>query len=69
VYNGQQPGDPGKAAEVIVDLIRNEGIAKGKKWPKSLALGPDSYAMIKEELKKASENLEEWKEVTSSTNF
>ncbi|KAF5351889.1 hypothetical protein D9756_007556 [Leucocoprinus leucothites] len=69
MYNGQQPGDPQKAVEIIVDLVRGEGVAKGKAWPKSLALGADCYAMIKEELRKASENLEEWKDVTSSTNF
>ncbi|KXN91710.1 hypothetical protein AN958_12562 [Leucoagaricus sp. SymC.cos] len=67
--DGKQPGDPQKAAEIIVDLVRGEGVAKGKPWPRFLALGPDSYAMIKEELRKASEALEEWKDVSSSTNF
>ncbi|KAJ3568861.1 hypothetical protein NP233_g5433 [Leucocoprinus birnbaumii] len=67
--DGHQPGDPHKAAEIIVDLVRGEGVAQGKAWPKSLALGPDCYGMIKEELRKASESLEEWKEVTSSTDF
>ncbi|KAF5363706.1 hypothetical protein D9756_001124 [Leucocoprinus leucothites] len=68
-YNGKQPGDPNKAVEIIVDLLRGEGLAKGREFPTSLALGTDCYNVVKEESERALKNLEEWKDVTQSTDF
>ncbi|KAL4248327.1 Short-chain Dehydrogenase/Reductase (SDR) [Abortiporus biennis] len=38
-YNGKQPGDPKKAVEVIIDVVKGEGFAKDKKSPTVVALG------------------------------
>jgi hypothetical protein len=68
-YNGKQPGDPEKAVDVIVDLARGEGVTKGKPFPKFLALGSDCHKVVKGEAENALRNLEEWKDVTQSTDF
>ncbi|KAJ3568480.1 hypothetical protein NP233_g5687 [Leucocoprinus birnbaumii] len=68
-YHGKQAGDPVKAAEVIVDLGHGVGSFKGKKLPKVLVLGKDCYDAVKNESEKTLENLEEWKEVSQSTDL
>jgi hypothetical protein len=64
-----QQGDPAKAAEVIVDMIKGEGAAKKKPFPTVMALGSDSYAGIKEECESTLRRLEEWKDMSCSTDF
>lgn len=68
-YNGKQPGDPKKGVEVVLDVVRGEGLAAGKPFPTSLALGSDCYSIIKVELDKSGARLEEWSEVSKSTDF
>lgn len=67
--HGKQPGDPQKGAEIVVDLVRGEGSAKGKEFPRFLLLGRDCYEQVKEKLEKALLVIEEWKEATQSTDF
>ncbi|KAF9044983.1 hypothetical protein BJ165DRAFT_1474683 [Panaeolus papilionaceus] len=68
-YNGKQPGDPRKGVRVIVDMVRGEGFATGKKFPTGLCLGPDCYQMAKDALEGTLARIEEWKDATCSTNF
>ncbi|KAF9445505.1 NAD(P)-binding protein [Macrolepiota fuliginosa MF-IS2] len=68
-YNGKQPGDPEKAVEVIVDLVRGEGASKGKAFPRSLVLGSDCFKTVKQESEMVLSNIEEWKEITIGTDF
>ncbi|KAF8075755.1 hypothetical protein FPV67DRAFT_1469077 [Lyophyllum atratum] len=68
-YNGKQPGDPLKGVEVIADVVRGEGVAAGKTFPTSLSLGSDCYTIVKGESEKTLARLEEWKDVTQSTDF
>lgn len=68
-YNGNQPGDPKKGVQVIVDVIRGEGVAAGKEWPRSLCLGSDCHATVKAESEKTLARLEEWKEASFATDF
>jgi hypothetical protein len=66
--NGNQPGDPKKAVEIILDVVREEGVAEGKSLPERLPLGPDCLATMR---KKAVGNLaicNEWEDVIRSTN-
>ena len=42
-----QPGDSVKLAEIILDLVRHEGVAKGRDIPLRLPLGIDVYGAIK----------------------
>ena len=45
---GREPGDPDKAVEAIVlDVVRGEGVAKGKPWPDYLFLGDDAEAAVR----------------------
>jgi hypothetical protein len=66
--NDNQPGDPEKAVEVILDVVREEGVAEGKSLPERLPMGPDCLAIMR---KKAVGNLvicNEWEYVIRSTN-
>ncbi|KAK0194698.1 hypothetical protein F5146DRAFT_1135449 [Armillaria mellea] len=42
-YDGKQPGDPKKGVLVMLDVVREEGVAQGKEFPKSLLLGSDCF--------------------------
>jgi len=68
-YNWKQPGDPVKGVKIIIDVIRGEGEAEGKPFPPELVLGPDCYNTAKEESSKNSRLLDEWKDVSCSTDF
>ncbi|RDB30241.1 hypothetical protein Hypma_007082 [Hypsizygus marmoreus] len=68
-YNGKQPGDPLKGVEVVVDVVRGEGVAAGKAFPTVLNLGTDCYDVVKSECEATLARLEDWKEVTTSTDF
>jgi hypothetical protein len=67
--DGKQLGDPQKAAEVMVDLIRGEGTAAGKPFPEILGLGSDCFDVVKRESEAALARLDKWEEATKSTDF
>ncbi len=67
--DGKQPGDTAKAARAIVDVVRGEGTAAGRKAPSFIALGSEAYNNISRELDTARKGLEEWKDLTCSTDF
>jgi NAD(P)-dependent dehydrogenase (short-subunit alcohol dehydrogenase family) len=67
--NHAQSGDPKKGVAVVVDLVRQEGTAKGKTMPVRMPLGPDAYFVIKNKCDKTTRLLEEWKDVISSTDL
>lgn len=64
--DNHQPGDPKKGVKVIIDVLTG---ATGKEIPLRLALGPDAYAMIKNKCDETIELLDEWKDITTTTNF
>ena len=66
--SGNQPGDTRKGAEVILDLVRGDGVAKGKEVPKSLVLGSDCFNAVEGICKAELQALTEWKEVIISTD-
>ncbi|KAK1218302.1 hypothetical protein PQX77_019014 [Marasmius sp. AFHP31] len=68
-YNGKQPGNPQKAVQVLLDLVHGDGLAQGKPFPTSVQFGSDCYSVAKEHCETALANLEEWKEVSFSTDF
>ncbi|GLB40934.1 putative enoyl-(Acyl carrier protein) reductase [Lyophyllum shimeji] len=39
---GTEKGDPDKAMEAVIDVVRGEGVAKGRPWPGYLILGEDA---------------------------
>lgn len=64
-----QPGDPEKAVEIILDLVRKEGCAEGRDVPFRLPLGTDSFGTMKEKCEEVLKLLEEWGPVILSTNY
>ncbi|KAE9373271.1 NAD(P)-binding protein [Stipitochalara longipes BDJ] len=65
----KQPGDPGKLVQIVVDLVRGEGVAKGKELPLRLPLGSDCYGLIKAKSEEILRILKEWEGVIKSTDF
>lgn len=61
--NGQQPGDPAKAADA---MIRIAGEANP---PLHLILGEDAFGLANAKINAFSSELENWKSVSVSTNF
>ncbi|KAA1474651.1 NAD(P)-binding protein [Dentipellis sp. KUC8613] len=68
-YNQCQPGDPVKGVQVIIDLVRGEGAAQGRRVPSVVALGSDCFDVVKGSCEKTLANLKEWEAVTKSTDF
>ncbi|WP_211251904.1 oxidoreductase [Desulfobacter vibrioformis] len=61
--DGTQPGDPQKAAQTIIK------VAKGSKIPFRLLLGTDAINAIRAELDGQHTELENWKEISVSTDY
>ncbi|KAJ6555944.1 hypothetical protein B0H19DRAFT_1151607 [Mycena capillaripes] len=68
-YDGKQPGDPVKGVEMVIDIVRGEGLAAGKAFPTSVALGRDCYKVVKAEAEAVLARLEEWRPLSESTDF
>jgi len=66
---GSEKGDPDKAMEVVVDVVRGEGKAKGKPWSLYLALGDDADANIRQRSMKLLNHVDQWGDVIKSVNF
>lgn len=62
-YDGKQLGDPKKLAKVLLQISRMENP------PLHLPLGTDSYNAILGIRKREQEELEQWKELSLSTDF
>src|SRR5450432_1141516 len=61
--NGQQPGDPEKASEILI------GLAEKEHPPLHLYLGKDAYHRASGKLAAMTAELEEWKSTTISADF
>ena len=55
--------------EAIVDLVRGEGDVAGKPFPHALVLGKDAYTVAGNMSQSALSSLDEWKDVSLSTDF
>lgn len=61
--NGQQAGDPDKAADVFIEL------AALKEPPVRLFLGTDAYNRAKQKIELLDSELETWKNLTTKTDY
>lgn len=61
--HGTQPGDPDRAAEVIIDVIAGETL------PVRLLLGSDAVAMVGEEVDAQRAEIAQWRETSAKTDF
>ncbi|TVY20858.1 putative oxidoreductase YusZ [Lachnellula arida] len=68
-YSGQQQGDPYKAVEVVIDVVKQEGKAAGKGIPAKLPLGADAVAQMRNKCTDVLKLLDDWEEISSSTGF
>ncbi|KAK0484441.1 hypothetical protein IW261DRAFT_1359496 [Armillaria novae-zelandiae] len=68
-YNGKQPGDPKKGIQVMLDVVRGEGVAQGKEFSKSLLLGSDCFEGVQDQIQGYLKLQKEWEDVSQSTDF
>ncbi|CAM3777028.1 SDR family oxidoreductase [Mucilaginibacter galii] len=61
--NGQQPGDPDKAADVLIE------VASTPNPPVHLFLGSDAYGIAYDKIDAVKTDLENWKHLTTSTDI
>jgi len=61
--NGKQPGDPDKAAEILIELSENTGP------PLHLLLGADAFNRATGKLQDMLTEAEKWKTITLSADF
>ncbi|KAI7268673.1 hypothetical protein KC345_g7636 [Hortaea werneckii] len=66
--HGNQPGDTAKAARLVIDLVKGEGVGQGRELPLALPIGNDAFVKIKEQTEATLKMLEEWKDVIRSTD-
>ena len=66
--DGQQPGDPVKGAQVIVEALTGGGRCQGRKLPSRLALGRDAVGYVRGYLEEERRELEGWADVVSTTD-
>lgn len=62
--SGTEKGDPVKAAEAIVDVVRGDGVAKGREMPLYLMLGSDCEEAVRAKCAKVLAVVDEWKDIT-----
>lgn len=63
------PGDPSKAMELLVDVVRGEGKAKGKAWPLYLPMGAVTDDAIQAKTKKMLGVLDQWRDIIRDLNL
>jgi hypothetical protein len=61
--NGNQPGDPAKAAEVLIQ------VSEAENPPVHLFLGEDAYQLAAQKIATVQHELQQWQAVATSTNF
>lgn len=61
------PGDTGRFPEAVIDVIKGEGMAQGRKWPVRVALGPDCAAVIRQKCRETMDMMDEWEDVSTMT--
>lgn len=67
--NGKQAGDPAKGAKLIVEALTKTGRCVGRTLPARLALGKDAVAVQNAVLQRRQQELNDWAELVSTTDF
>ncbi|EXJ87955.1 hypothetical protein A1O1_04882 [Capronia coronata CBS 617.96] len=65
-YDNKQPGDIRKGVKVLLDVLTG---ASGREIPMRLVLGTDAYTRIKAKCEETLKGLEQWKDLTCSTDL
>ena len=61
--HGTQPGDPARAARALIKVVQ------GATLPFRLLLGSDAVDFVRTEMDSQRQELEDWKEISLSTDF
>lgn len=64
-----QPGDPDRCVNAVIDVIRGEGLARGKPRPHVVPLGSDSLLTIREYAKALLKTCDTWEVIAHSVDF
>ena len=67
-YNHNQPGDAEKGVNVMIDVVKGEGVARDKEFTPVVLLGSDCYNGVRSTLTKAIAKFDEWKDISISTD-
>lgn len=67
--SGQERGDPHRAMELLVDVVRGEGAARGREWPMWLFLGGDVYRDVRGKCARVLASLDAWEDVATDLEF
>jgi len=65
---GKERGDPRKVVELMVDVVRGEGKAKGRPWPRRIPIGPDAVKLAARQARATLALVEAWAEAAESTD-
>ncbi|PVH93887.1 NAD(P)-binding protein [Periconia macrospinosa] len=65
----KQPGDPEKAVDIMIDVVKREGVAEGKTEPLRLPIGKDALTTLRNKYEKHLELVKEWESVITSTDY
>jgi NAD(P)-dependent dehydrogenase (short-subunit alcohol dehydrogenase family) len=68
-YNHNQPGNPVKGSALIIEALTGTGRCEGKKLPMRLGMGSDYVKKVEEVLAEEKTALDEWRELSLSTDF
>ncbi|KAJ5758549.1 hypothetical protein N7520_005705 [Penicillium odoratum] len=67
--NKNQPGDPRKACELVIEAVRGEGRCAGNELPLRLPVGPDALACIRASCTEKLALCDEWDAISSQTDL
>ena len=65
---GFEPGDPKRAVERMIEVVKGDGMAAGKTMPLRMPLGSDSLKIIMDKCEDTLKICNEWKDVAVSTD-
>lgn len=68
-FDGNQPGDPVKGAQLIVEALTGTGRAEGRELPRRLLIGPDAVGFVTGVIEKETKSVEAWKDLSVTTNL
>ncbi len=68
MVHGNEPGDPKKAVERMVDVVGEEGASEGKTLPLRLPIGRDSLKIVRDKCKATLDTYKEREEMIASTD-
>lgn len=53
----------------MIDVVKGEGVTKDKPFASIILLGSDCYATVKSTMEEHIQRIDEWKEITCSTDL